>query len=383
MTRDEFPTHTKRALALRAGYVCSNCGKPTVGPSEEAPDAITMIGVAAHISAAAPGPGARRYNPALTPNERASFENGIWLCQSCSVIIDRDEVTYSIPALQEMKRNHEASRKLTSKPEKTDVLDDIIAIGPNIISVGEFTGVDSTGWKARIKHFIIGDALDLINFSSDFTNVPVDERYVLMNALGNGRLLSGAPSISRSENEYVVVFPILASAPRISAHNIGTSMAISRETGDIFTIDGKIAQVSGLNSLRQNIEGCLGLAYGDNVFHPKAGTRISQFYRDFSASTWLCRLIKIEIIRLAAIPRKDKLSKTNNPPLLCVDRVREVEISEKQLTNQRLPVRISCDVHGVGYWEHEIGIFIYTDEQLQNVANRKIPTGLAHLYADD
>jgi hypothetical protein len=60
--RDEFSESTKRFVALRAGHRCSfpGCLQGTVGPSDESPTAITNIGVAAHICAAAPG-GIRLY----------------------------------------------------------------------------------------------------------------------------------------------------------------------------------------------------------------------------------------------------------------------------------------------------------------------------------
>lgn len=76
--RDEFPEKIKKAVAARAGWRCSfaGCQKLTVGPSEESSTAITDIGVAAHISAAAPGPGSRRYMASMTPEERACIDNG-------------------------------------------------------------------------------------------------------------------------------------------------------------------------------------------------------------------------------------------------------------------------------------------------------------------
>ena len=47
----------------------------------------------AHICAAAQG--GPRYDASMTPEERKSFENGIWLCQSCSKLIDTD-ITLSL-----------------------------------------------------------------------------------------------------------------------------------------------------------------------------------------------------------------------------------------------------------------------------------------------
>jgi len=113
-SRDDFSQRTKNDLALRASYLCSYCKRSTVGPSDEGPDAVTMTGVAAHICAAAPGPGARRYDPAMTPEQRSHIDNGIWLCASCSVLIDRDQERFSVEALRQMRRDHEASRRLGS-----------------------------------------------------------------------------------------------------------------------------------------------------------------------------------------------------------------------------------------------------------------------------
>jgi hypothetical protein len=107
--RDDFSPRVKRAAAARAGWHCSfeECQKLTVGPSEEAPDAITNIGKAAHICGASPG--GRRYDASMTPEERASIDNAIWLCSDHAELIDRDDVTYPVEKLRAMKRAHEAA----------------------------------------------------------------------------------------------------------------------------------------------------------------------------------------------------------------------------------------------------------------------------------
>lgn len=74
--RDDFNKRTRNDLALRASYLCSLCKCSTVGPSDEREDAVAMIGVAAHICAAAPGPGARRYDPNMSSEERSHINNG-------------------------------------------------------------------------------------------------------------------------------------------------------------------------------------------------------------------------------------------------------------------------------------------------------------------
>ena len=105
-TRDDFREPVRRALALRVGYRCSNpaCQAPTSGPHTDTDRAI-QLGVAAHISAAAPG--GPRYDDTLTPAARAALSNGLWLCQLCARLIDTDEVRFPASLLQSWRREAE------------------------------------------------------------------------------------------------------------------------------------------------------------------------------------------------------------------------------------------------------------------------------------
>jgi len=91
---------TVRHLCSRPG-----CGQATCGPQEHPAGAVNL-GVAAHITAAAPG--GPRYDSALTQLERASADNGIWLCQTCAKLIDNDIARYPAETLREWKRRAEA-----------------------------------------------------------------------------------------------------------------------------------------------------------------------------------------------------------------------------------------------------------------------------------
>src|SRR5262245_14820059 len=101
-SRDDFPESTKRALAARVNHRCSNsdCCAPTSGPQVEPCKALN-VGVAAHIAGAAPG--GPRYDPAMTPLQRADIANGVWVCQNCAKLIDNDELRFTAATLRAWK----------------------------------------------------------------------------------------------------------------------------------------------------------------------------------------------------------------------------------------------------------------------------------------
>jgi len=103
--RDDFLQPIKNQLREMCGGICSNpdCRAYTFGPTMEKRTGHSNIGVAAHIAAAAPGPGARRYNADMTADERSAADNGIWLCQSCSKLIDTDEARFTVELLKQWK----------------------------------------------------------------------------------------------------------------------------------------------------------------------------------------------------------------------------------------------------------------------------------------
>lgn len=182
-TRDDFSAKVKRVLADRAGHRCSFCKRSTVGPSDESLTAVMSIGVAAHITAAAPGLGARRYNPSLTPEQRSSSANGIWLCQACGVIIDRDAVRFTSEALHLMKQEHTQFAR-PDTPVARDVA--IISVGPRIIAAGQVVRFGPQGASVRLAYFLEGSAADLIAFAHEFDKIQVLERHVVVSEAGYG-----------------------------------------------------------------------------------------------------------------------------------------------------------------------------------------------------
>ena len=101
----DFTNTTKAALAKRSGFQCAICQAATIGPSRRSPSSVTNVGIAAHISGARKG--AARFDPFLSPVERADIANGIWLCGIHAKLIDDDPVTWTTRKLREVKSQHE------------------------------------------------------------------------------------------------------------------------------------------------------------------------------------------------------------------------------------------------------------------------------------
>ncbi len=103
--RDNFSKKKAAVIAERAAYLCSNpdCRMITSGPHSNESRSLKN-GVAAHICAASVG--GPRFDPNQTLEERTSVSNGIWLCHSCSDLVDKDPEKYSKEILISWKTTH-------------------------------------------------------------------------------------------------------------------------------------------------------------------------------------------------------------------------------------------------------------------------------------
>ena len=108
MGRDDFGPKVRTIITKRAAYICSNpkCRRLTLAPSENNPEKIQFTGIVAHITAAAPnGP---RYDENLTEEQRSSADNGIYLCSTCAIMIDKNQgIDFPVDLLKEWKAEHE------------------------------------------------------------------------------------------------------------------------------------------------------------------------------------------------------------------------------------------------------------------------------------
>lgn len=105
--RDNFSPKTVELIAKRSGYICAypGCRRMTIAGSEDRKSGLTVTGVAAHITAAAPrGP---RYDSLMSSEERSSETNGIWACQIHGKFIDDNPSKCTTEELHRWKSQHE------------------------------------------------------------------------------------------------------------------------------------------------------------------------------------------------------------------------------------------------------------------------------------
>ncbi len=318
-----------------------------------------MVGEAAHIHAASSGPGARRYLATMPSEERSNINNAIWLCANHARLIDRDEVTYTADVLREMKQTHEAqcAAEIRSPSRVTNSIGDLIAIGPDVICVGDILSGTQDVWQLSIRHFVEGDIHTLLSYVEGFHQADDYDRYVCVGSLGDGRVLRNAPSWVRQGSEYIVQCPIFPAFPRKGASELGTDLAIS-DANDLFIENGNIATVSGVAALPQKIKLNLSLQRGESPFYKKFGSRVADYYDLLRDSQWFEKLVKLEVIRLASIPYPDAVLKQRDTPFQCVEKVFGIETDGQASASGWLPINVDLGIKGLGRWKHEVAICV-------------------------
>ncbi len=151
-SRDDFAKPVVDLLAKRAAFICSNpdCRALTVAPSEQDETKFLYIGKAAHICAAAQG--GPRYDATISPEQRTSASNGIFLCSNCADMIDKNNgLDFPVDRLQDWKSDHNKwvaanLNKQQQEPQPSGVTFNVMSVGQQ---GGITAGVVNVGPQAR------------------------------------------------------------------------------------------------------------------------------------------------------------------------------------------------------------------------------------------
>jgi hypothetical protein len=99
-------TTIKKLFALSSNRCAfPGCPNHLIDPSG------ALLGRVCHIRADSPG--GKRYDPNQTEAERQGFTNLIVLCANHHIVIDDDDITYTVAVLEDMKQRHE---QMVTKP---------------------------------------------------------------------------------------------------------------------------------------------------------------------------------------------------------------------------------------------------------------------------
>ena len=167
--RDNFNSLTWHKLRDSAGNVCSfpGCHVHTHGASSDG-EGTVGIGVACHIKAAAPG--GPRYDERQTKDQRKHSDNGIWMCQTHSKLIDADDSAFEVETLRQWKRDAEArSNSLLNQKSFTEKEVKVAAEQGSVDLLHRFVNRANDPLETPVAEIVKGYESNLENLDSRFT----------------------------------------------------------------------------------------------------------------------------------------------------------------------------------------------------------------------
>ena len=134
-----------------------------MAPTEADETKFLYIGKAAHICAAAQG--GPRYNAQMTPDERKSAVNGVFLCSNCADMIDKNNgADFPVEVLRRWKDEHEkwvaANLNKRQSASQSAAVFNVTSIGQRggitagIVNVGPQARRLDTGVKAQLGQLL-------------------------------------------------------------------------------------------------------------------------------------------------------------------------------------------------------------------------------------
>lgn len=256
---------------------------------------------------------------------------------------------------------------------------DLIALGPDIIGAGLLRQIDQSIWTIEISQFLVGSVDALIAFIDAFDSTDAYDRYVLLNAIGDGRSLTAPPAFVMEGNKVVLRCAVAPAFRRTRAQQLGSGWAVSPETNDLFVRNGQIARVGGLDALPQRLHQMLSFVRGESPMNPTSGSRLQELFWKYYDTPILNGVMKLEVIRLASIPFHDEIGRRDYTPLHCVSRVNDVTVLRSEIVDRRILIGLDLEVEGVGHYRQQVNVIMPPLAALVEIAARAAnPFGSRH-----
>jgi hypothetical protein len=303
----EFPAATRLRLSQRVGHRCSvpNCSRPTVGPVVSNVDGVHVVGRACHIEAASPmGP---RYNRDMTPEQRRSIQNGIWCCNTHADIIDHDLDTFSVSTLREWKRLAElaAYERIDSSQTSVERPATLVQLSDRIVvrAVWHGMNMEKNVFEFEILDFVYGGLAALESLIGHYHEIREDQKYIVIESSGYGRLLHHAPSLQTIAGKKILSATVLNRTALANPDQAADARLLFTDSDADLDFSTEGGWIKGKAAVIQAIQLLLGSNRGQWALDPYFGSYLFRYYKDHHRDhDLLQKLIKVEISRITSIP---------------------------------------------------------------------------------
>jgi hypothetical protein len=348
-------------MAERVSWKCSfpGCGRNTVGPNSDDLTKKINNGIAAHIHAAAAG--GPRYNPQMSTEERRHISNGIWMCRDHGNLIDADYTEYSASTLHDWKSQAEKKAADSLKlPTREELNQDstLIQLGNEIIFFAHWSAIHSQKWVFELVAPLIGDTALLNDYVREFSSLPENESYVVIESQGDARKILDIKIKVDSEGKNLLFVDVDQKCPATNPHDLGMDMKID-ETGDISIGGSGFEMIQGLDNAKQMISICMSTIKGEIDGSTDLGSLATHYYNQYRSDLEIfSKLILLELIRLSLIPLELRENQEKIPSLHFVKRFLNVSVISTELSYNRFKAAIKLEWGNGELWEGEIPIFV-------------------------
>ncbi|NUP12327.1 MAG: hypothetical protein HOW73_40290 [Polyangiaceae bacterium] len=247
---------------------------------------------------------------------------------------------------------------LNAAPSTTSDWAGLVALGPGIIAPGSLIGADGATWQVQVSGaFILGDESVLTRFCDNFDSLAREDRFVAIEAHGEGRLLSRAPRWRRDARALRIDLEVEPLSRRTNVATMGRDLAIDM---DKVPINVKLNQyVSGVERVPQCITRVLSICKGGWGVGSEIGSRVAELHERFGRER-IASFIRLELIRIATTPTWNSLDKKEHFVFGFIDRVLDVGLLADPAAGW-LRAQLQLQLHGVKLpWEGFVNICLST-----------------------
>lgn len=241
----------------------------------------------------------------------------------------------------------------------------LIAIGPDVISNGEISGTHGRKWMIRLQEpFLVGNISSLIQFGSNFEKLKTEDKYVLFGNLGEGYELSMPPQWQKSNSDLIIEIDVQPRAPRAKASELGSDVALRERPNGKYSVEllsGNPKMIAGVARIPQILMTVLSRPKGVWKVQPESGSRVAEFYEKFCNTIHLANMLELEIARLSFISLYDAIQKQKYIPFDFIERVKAINILPEQPHAGWVEAELALDLAGYKEpWRSRIRFLIKT-----------------------